>query len=86
MEFLYVQIFGNRVCRRQNGCFDRLNDQKQQTKTFDEKIDDLKKDYTDAEVLMLKRIFAIIDKRYGKKSYETFVKNIKESVLNDLKK
>ena len=34
---------------------------------------------------MVKKIFNIIDTRYLKK-YEQIVKNIKESVLNDLKK
>ena len=51
------------------------------TKTIDEKVEELNESYSETEILMIKRIFRIIDTRFGKKSYETFVKNIKESVL-----
>lgn len=54
-------------------------------KTMDEKISELSGKYNDKEVSMVKMIFNIIDTRYLKK-YEQIVKNIKESVLNDLKK
>lgn len=54
-------------------------------KTMDEKISELSDKYNDKEVSMVKKIFNIIDTRYLKK-YEQIVKNIKESVLNDLKK
>ena len=54
-------------------------------KTMDEKISELSDKYNDKEVSMVKKIFNIIDIRYLKK-YEQIVKNIKESVLNDLKK
>lgn len=53
--------------------------------TMDDKISELSHKYDDKEVLMVKKIFKIIDARYLKK-YEQLVKNIKESVLNDLKK
>lgn len=55
------------------------------SKTMDEKISELLDKYNDKEVSMVKKIFKIIDARYLKK-YEQIVKNIKESVLNDLKK
>lgn len=54
-------------------------------KTLDEKISELTDKYNDKEVLMIKKIFQIIDNRYLKK-YTQVVKSIKESVLNDLKK
>ena len=54
-------------------------------KSMDEKISELSDKYNDKEVSMVKKIFNIIDTRYLKK-YEQIVKNIKESVLNDLKK
>lgn len=54
-------------------------------KTMDEKISELSDKYNNKEVSMVKKIFNIIDTRYLKK-YEQIVKNIKESVLNDLKK
>ena len=54
-------------------------------KTMDEKISELSGKYNDKEVSMVKKIFNIIDTRYLKK-HEQIVKNIKESVLNDLKK
>ena len=54
-------------------------------KTMDEKISELSDKYNDKEVSMVKKIFNIIDTRYLRK-YEQIVKNIKESVLNDLKK
>lgn len=54
-------------------------------KTLDEKISELADKYNDKEVLMIKKIFQIIDNRYLKK-YTQVVKSIKESVLNDLKK
>lgn len=55
------------------------------SKTIDEKISELSDRYNDSEISMIKKIFNIIDTRYLKK-YEQIVKNIKESVLNDLKK
>ena len=54
-------------------------------KTMDEKISELSGKYNEKEISMVKKIFNIIDTRYLKK-YEQIVKNIKESVLNDLKK
>lgn len=54
-------------------------------KSMDEKISELSDKYNDKEVSMVKKIFNIIDTRYLRK-YEQIVKNIKESVLNDLKK
>lgn len=54
-------------------------------KSMDEKISELSDKYNEKEVSMVKKIFNIIDTRYLKK-YEQIVKNIKESVLNDLKK
>lgn len=54
-------------------------------KTMEEKISELSDKYNEKEVSMVKKIFNIIDTRYLKK-YEQIVKNIKESVLNDLKK
>lgn len=54
-------------------------------KTMDEKIGELSGKYNEIEISMVKKIFSIIDTRYLKK-HETIVKNIKESVLNDLKK
>ena len=54
-------------------------------KTTEEEIQELEDKYTAREVSMLRRIFAIIDARY-KKKYESVVKSIKSSVLNDLKK
>lgn len=54
-------------------------------KSMDEKISELSDKYNVKEVSMVKKIFNIIDTRYLKK-YEQIVKNIKESVLNDLKK
>lgn len=54
-------------------------------KTMAEKISELSDKYNDKEVSMVKKIFNIIDTRYLRK-YEQIVKNIKESVLNDLKK
>lgn len=54
-------------------------------KTMDEKISELSDKYNEKEVSMVKKIFNIIDTRYLRK-YEQIVKNIKESVLNDLKK
>jgi molecular chaperone GrpE (heat shock protein) len=56
-----------------------------QTQTMDEKINELSDKYSEKEVLMVKKIFNIMDARYLKK-HEHIVKNIKESVLNDLKK
>ncbi len=55
------------------------------SKTIEEKISELLEKYNDNEVSMVKKIFNIIDTRYLKK-YEQIVKNIKESILNDLKK
>jgi hypothetical protein len=52
---------------------------------MDEKINELSDKYSEKEVLMVKKIFNIMDARYLKK-HEQIVKNIKESVLNDLKK
>lgn len=54
-------------------------------KTIDEKISELSDKYNEKEVSLVRKIFNIIDTRYRKK-YEQIVKNIKESVLNDLKK
>lgn len=54
-------------------------------KSMDEKISELSDKYNEKEVSMVKKIFNIIDTRYLRK-YEKIVKNIKESVLNDLKK
>ena len=54
-------------------------------KSMDEKISELSDKYNEKEVSMVKKIFNIIDTRYLRK-YEQIVKNIKESVLNDLKK
>lgn len=56
-----------------------------QTQTMNEKICKLSDKYSVKEVLMVKKIFNIMDARYLKK-HEQIVKNIKESVLNDLKK
>lgn len=53
-------------------------------KTMDEKISELSDKYNDKEISMVKKIFNIIDTHYLKR-YEQIVKNIKESVLNDLK-
>lgn len=54
-------------------------------KTTEEEIQELEDKYTVREVSMLRRIFAIMDARY-KKKYESVVKSIKSSVINDLKK
>lgn len=55
------------------------------SKTMDEKISELSDKYDDKEISIIKKIFKIIDTRYLKR-YEQIIKNIKESVLNDLKK
>lgn len=55
-------------------------------KSMDEKISELSDKYNEKEVSMVKKIFNIIDNRYHHKKYEQIVENIKESVLNDLKK
>ena len=55
-------------------------------KTIDEKINDLCDKYNEEEVALVKKIFNIIDNRYSNKKYEQIINNIKESVLNDLKK
>ncbi|MBR5910989.1 MAG: ATP-binding protein [Bacteroidales bacterium] len=54
-------------------------------KTIEEKINELAEKYNDKEVSMVRKIFNIIDTRYLRK-YEALVRNIKNSVLNDLKK
>ena len=54
-------------------------------KTIDDKINELSEKHTAAEISMIKRIFHIIETRYGKK-YTAIVKSIKESVINDLRK
>lgn len=55
------------------------------SKTLDEKICELAEKYDAKEVSMVRRIFNIIDDRYLRK-YETIVRNIKNTVVNDLKK
>ena len=54
-------------------------------KTMDDKINELGEKHSAAEISMIKKIFHIIETRYGKK-YAAIVKSIKESVINDLRK
>lgn len=54
-------------------------------KSAESKINELSSKYNNKEILMVKKIFNIIDIHYQSK-YTQVVENIKESILNDLKK
>ena len=54
-------------------------------KSIESKINELSSKYNNKEILMVKKIFNIIDIHYQSK-YTQVVENIKESILNDLKK
>lgn len=51
-----------------------------------DKLASLSSKYSESEIEVVRKIFKIMDARFSLKKYEEIIANIKESILNDLKK